>query len=102
MRQRTTWRGSVKPLWLKHERDDEGDFGKRALMHIPIGYIMGLLPFSSGLNKLFRAYEENEDLHTQDEAWKDYFGAMVGYIPGRLTLIGLCIWAVLVLLARLT
>ena len=100
MESKTTWLGLAKLLWLRHERDKVGDFGKRTLMHIPVGFVIGLLPFSGGLKDLFISYEENEDLHTKDEAWKDYFGAIVGYIPGRLVLVGLCVWLALLLLGR--
>jgi len=69
--------------WIKHNRDVEGDFGVRMLLHIPVGLLIGLtFPLSIPLVWLFVRYEENEDLHTKDEAWKDYFGAMVGCAAG--------------------
>ena len=79
---------------ITHNRDDEGDFGIRVLLHIPIGFLMGLtaiIPFLGyGLLQLFLKYERNEDVHTQDEAWKDIFGAIVGYsISTIIILIGL-------------
>ncbi|KKK68051.1 hypothetical protein LCGC14_2947930 [marine sediment metagenome] len=84
-------------IW-RHERDDEGDFGSRAFLHIPVGIYMGLFPFSRGLRELFIRYEENEDKHVADEAWKDYAGAMVGYVIGRtmfwVALVGLVVWLV--------
>lgn len=77
---------------IKHNRDNEGDYGERVLLHIPIGIYMGLFPLSRGLRELFIAYEENEDKRVYDEAWKDYAGAMVGYIIGRTIM-----WAVVVI-----
>ena len=73
--------------WIKHNRDSEGDFGVRMLLHIPIGLLIGLtFPLSFPIAWLFIRYEENEDLHTKDEAWKDYFGAIVGCSIGIVTL----------------
>ena len=63
---------------ITHNRDDEGDFGHRVLLHIPVGLLIGIPILGYPLLKLFIAYEENEDKWVQDEAWKDYFGAMVG------------------------
>jgi len=87
---------SYRKNWLDklitHNRDDEGDYGSRFVLHIIPGFLMGLLP---GFSKLFIQYEENEDLHTKDEAWKDYAGAMWGYVPGRLLLILFIIWLIL-------
>jgi len=80
---------------LMHSRDKVGDFQDRVLLHVPIGFLMGLFPFDTGLKDIFIRYEENEDLHEHDKAWKDYFGAMVGYVLGRFTLIGLIIWLIL-------
>jgi len=73
---------------LTHNRDKEGDFGIRVLLHIPAGIMMGLLDWNNGLVKLFKVYELNEDAHTHDQAWKDVFGAMVGWVIGRLLLTG--------------
>ena len=71
-----------------HVRDDEGDFGIRALMHIPIGLLIGLtFPLSYPLLKTFIVYEENEDVHTKDEAWKDYYGCQMGEAIGLIALI---------------
>lgn len=67
---------------IKHNRDNEGDFGIRVLLHIPAGLVMSIPIFGWGFQYLFKFFEENEDLHTQDEAWKDTFGAMVGYVIG--------------------
>lgn len=78
--------------FLKHERDKVGDFQKRVFLHIPIGFIViisalghPLLPLP--LVWLFIRYEENEDVHTQDQAWKDYFGAIIGAVMASLTII---------------
>jgi hypothetical protein len=72
---------------LKHERDTVGDFQKRAFLHIPIGIIIGAswlahwsVPLILGY--LFSCYEENEDGHTKDQAWKDYFGCLIGIVIG--------------------
>ena len=79
---------------LTHKRDTKGDFQKRVLIHIPVGLIIGIPVFGWVLGYLFVAYEENEDLHTKDQAWKDYFGAMVGCGFGIFISIGLIIWAI--------
>jgi Na+/proline symporter len=63
---------------LKHSRDKTGDFQERVLIHIPIGLLMGIPLLGRNLTQLFVKYQENEDLHTSDEAWKDYFGAILG------------------------
>lgn len=65
---------------IAHNRDVDGDFGARVLFHIPIGFVLGIPILGWGLIPIFIAYEENEDAHTRDQAWKDYFGAMVGYV----------------------
>lgn len=71
---------------LKHDRDSVGDFQYRVLIHVPIGFLIGLvslIPFTSlgeNLKNLFEAYENSEDVHTSDEAWKDYFGAIAGVV----------------------
>jgi len=73
--------GMVKKLanrLLTHNRDKEGDFGYRVLLHIPIGLLMGMPLLGWALIPIFISYEQNEDLHTSDQAWKDYFGALVG------------------------
>ena len=90
---------SHKQNWIDklitHSRDDEGDFGSRVVQHIPIGFLIGLtFPLSYPLLKLFIRYEENEDKHIKDEAWKDYFGAMVGVACGIIMLIGVVLWKV--------
>ena len=78
---------------ITHNRDTVGDFGVRVLLHIPIGLVMGIPILGWGLLYLFKAYEENEDLHTKDQAWKDYFGAMVGYVIT--TIIIIILWRLL-------
>lgn len=79
---------------ITHDRDGVGDFGSRVVLHIPVGFAMGLLDWNNGLVKLFNFYEKNEDVHTLDEAWKDVFGAMVGWVIGRVALVALIIYAV--------
>jgi len=87
---------------FKHNRDDEGDFGIRAIIHIPIGFLMGVLsiiPFTGyGLLQLFLKYERNEDAHTEDEAWKDIFGAMIGYPIGAICAIGAVVFLLIQIL----
>ena len=63
---------------LKHSRDKEGDFQERVLLHIPVGLLIGIPLLGYPLLRLFEKYELNEDLHTEDEAWKDFCGAMIG------------------------
>lgn len=93
------------PEWLKrfvafvnkhwtHVRDNDKDFGIRALQHIPAGFFMGFLDWDKGFNRLFIFYEKNEDRHTHDEAWKDVFGAMVGFVLGRVAIVALLTWLV--------
>lgn len=67
---------------VTHNRDDEGDFGIRVVLHIPVGIVMSVPVFGWGLIALFIFYEKNEDFHVVDEAWKDTFGAMVGFVIG--------------------
>lgn len=73
--------------FLTHSKDKVGDFQDRVLLHIPIGFFIvlsGLInPFlPQAIERLFEKYELNEDSHTQDEAWKDMFGALVGTVIG--------------------
>ena len=82
---------------ITHNRDTERDFGIRALVHIPAGFFMGLLDWTNGFARLFEFYERNEDRHVKDQAWKDVFGAMVGFVLGRLALVGLITWGVIIL-----
>lgn len=79
---------------LTHNRDDEGDFGVRALMHLPIGILMGVPILGLPVLWLFIRYEQNEDRHVKDEAWKDYYGALVGAAATTLAVIGIIIWRV--------
>jgi hypothetical protein len=72
---------------LTHERDKVGDFQKRVLLHLPIGITIGMSwlahwAVTLSLCYLFVAYEENEDVHTKDKAWKDYFGGLAGLVIG--------------------
>lgn len=79
--------------FFTHVRDKVGDFGVRAIVHIPIGFFIGLTyPLSGSLHKTFVKYEESEDRHTKDQAWKDYFGEMVGEVAGNIVKIGILIW----------
>lgn len=74
--------------WLKHNRDEEGDYGARFMIHLPLGFFISLFfPFSYPVLKLFIRYEENEDVHKKDQAWKDYAGAIGGAIAGVTTLV---------------
>ena len=71
-----------------HNRDITGDFGVRVLLHIPIGFLIGVLIFNDkALTNLFLKYELNEDAHTADQAWKDIFGAIIGFALGRITIL---------------
>jgi hypothetical protein len=93
MKPTTTWKGAGKQLlFLGHERDKEGDFGKRALMHIPVGLVAGIPILGYPVMKLFIFYEANEDLHIKDEAWKDTFGAIIGATITVLAALGVAIW----------
>ncbi len=80
---------------ITHNRDVVGDFGSRAVLHIPVGFLIGLLfPLSFPLLITFLVYEYLEDWRTSDHAWKDLFGALVGITLGMITLIigGLILW----------
>ena len=93
MKPTTTWKGAGKQLFLlEHERDKKGDFGKRALMHIPVGLVAGIPVLGYPVLKLFIFYEDNEDLHIKDEAWKDTFGAIIGATITVLAAVGVAIW----------
>jgi len=58
---------------------------KRVRNHVPHGVILALicLVFHWGVALigvyLFVDYENNEDRHTKDQAWKDELGALIGY-----------------------
>ena len=80
---------------IKHNRDNEHDYGERFLLHIPIGFYMGVFPFSRGLRELFIRYEESEDKWVKDEAWKDYAGTMAGYVMGRTLLVIIVVYVLL-------
>lgn len=74
---------------ITHNRDRiedgrPGDYGIRVILHIPVGFLIGLFLLDK---ELFLKYETNEDKWVKDEAWKDIAGAMIGYVPGRITAI---------------
>lgn len=52
------------------------------LLHVPVGIVMSIPVFGWGLVLLFMRYEESEDKWVKDQAWKDYYGAIVGFILG--------------------
>jgi len=79
---------------LKHSRDKTGDFQERVLLHIPAGLIIGIPVLGWAFAYIFKAYEENEDAHTRDQAWKDYFGALVGAVIMTLLCTGALIWLI--------
>ena len=78
-----------------HERDEEGDFGFRSLMHIPIGILMGIPLLGKPLREMFIRYEENEDKHVKDQAWKDYHGAMIGEAITEVASAALLTWFII-------
>lgn len=73
----------VNKVWT-HPRDNHGDYGFRSLMHIPIGFILSIPLLGWFCWFVFYAYEESEDKHCVDEAWKDYNGAMIGASIGAI------------------
>lgn len=81
---------------ITHSRDYEKppDFGIRVLIHIPIGLVMGIPVLGWGLILLFIYYEHNEDQWVKDVAFKDVFGAMVGYTISTIFWLVLIIWLV--------
>jgi len=72
----------------------------RVLIHIPVGLLIGFSYFAHWafpivLGYLFWQYEENEDRHLNDGAWKDIKGAIWGLgilsvTVAILKLLGLC------------
>ena len=78
---------------ITHPRDEEGDYGIRVLLHIPIGLLMGIPVIGYQLMRLFFFYEKNEDKWTSDQAWKDTAGALVGMSATVIVITGLGIWA---------
>ena len=73
--------------YIKHDRDDVGDFGYRLAMHIPVGFINALFVLVHWVlvptfMYLFWKYQRNEDAHTEDEAWKDVYGWLIGFAIG--------------------
>jgi hypothetical protein len=89
----TSWRGAARLFILRHDRDKSGDFAIRVLMHIPVGLVTGIPILGYPVLKLFIFYEENEDLHIKDEAWKDTFGALIGATLTVLAVTSVIIWA---------
>ena len=76
---------------ITHNQDKVGDFGSRVVVHIPIGFITALILLVHWVMVLafvyiFWHYERNEDAHSQDEAWKDLYGFLVGFILGATAL----------------
>ena len=69
---------------ITHPRDQDGDFGVRVLIHVPIGILMAIPVLGWGLIALFIQYENNEDFWVKDIAFKDYYGALVGFVCGIL------------------
>ena len=87
--------------FLKHSKDTVGDYQSRVLLHIPVGFLMGLMPFSGTFKDLFFYYEESEDKWVKDEAWKDYAGSMIGFVLGRLTLFVVVVYLIVRLMGWL-
>ena len=77
--------------FITHTRDKVGDFQSRVLIHIPIGILIGIPLLGYPILKLFIRYEENEDIHTKDQAWKDYAGAIAGTLITVIAIITLLI-----------
>ena len=73
---------------ITHNRDEEGDFGIRVLIHILPGMLMGIPVLGWGLIALSVYYQKNEYKHHTDQAWKYVYGYMIGY---AITTIGLII-----------
>jgi len=67
---------------ITHNRDKVGDYGVRVVIHIPVGILMSLPVLGWGLIALFIRYEDSEDFWVHDRAWKDYAGALAGYVIG--------------------
>lgn len=76
---------------LTHNRDKVGDFGIRVVIHIPIGILLSVPVFGWPLTYLFWKYQKNEDGYFHDGAWKDVFGAMVGFVIGEVVQVILAI-----------
>jgi hypothetical protein len=47
-----------------------------------MGILCSIPVWGWALSYLFYKYQRNEDIHTIDEAWKDIYGALVGYVLG--------------------
>lgn len=83
---------------ITHNRDKVGDFGSRVVLHIPIGLIAGIPIIGKPVRELLIRYEENEDAHSADQAWKDYAGAIAGAIITSLASLAGIIWLALKLI----
>ena len=56
--------------------------------------VFSYVPFvGSTFAHLFEKYQANEDLRTADEAWKDLFGALIGFGIGSFVILLALIWA---------
>lgn len=84
---------------LRHSRDytDPPVFGGRVLLHSLHGLAIAFSllvhwSLTIALVWLFVRYEENEEIHTRDEAWKDYYGALLGVFLGVFILFMLDRW----------
>jgi hypothetical protein len=78
---------------ITHNRDDEGDYGIRFVIHFAAVFAVALIlfyvhpVFFLGWAAWFTAYELNECAKTSDEAWKDLSGSLVGLPAASLVLI---------------
>lgn len=85
---------------ITHDRDTDGDFGRRTVIHAFAGYGIIILALAHwciplALTVGFIFYEKNEDLHVKDQAWKDTFGFLVGGVMAGFTILGLKLSGVL-------
>jgi hypothetical protein len=87
---------------LGHCRDytDPPEFGGRVILHTFHGLAIAFSPLVHwGLTIayvwIFIRYEENEDIHTRDEAWKDYYGALIGIFLGGFIIFMLDRWDII-------
>jgi uncharacterized membrane protein YozB (DUF420 family) len=76
---------------ITHDRDKVGDYGFRFALHavmFPLVTVILLVDKVGGPLVLiaftwaFLKYQRNEDLHTEDQAWKDIAGYMWALIIG--------------------
>lgn len=80
----------------------------RVVKHCPHGLVIGLLccnPITWKLAQIcwqaFRAYEENEDRHTRDQAWNDYLGLLFGLATVAFIAIPVLAWVLVVLVKHI-